>query len=114
MRIGIIHEMDIEIYNSLLHVARSLRPIKAKEDSLRLKEHRHAKSLKEELSLKKEEKSCEGYFDILFLWNLHEDGKFWRTEQQVEEELLKISGIKAKRNALKEKITIYVKGLEFI
>ena len=26
----------------------------------------------------------------MFIWNLHEDGKCWRTEKQVEEEVLKI------------------------
>ena len=47
------------------------------------------------------------------MWHLHEDGKCWLTVEQARVELSKITGKVAKQNAIKQQITIYVKGFGF-
>ena len=56
------------------------------------------------------DKASEAYVEVLFLWKLYEDGKCWDSMRKVEEELLKLSTKMAKIRALKQQISIYVKG----
>ena len=65
--IGIIHQLSNEMHNSLLTMARRLRPIKAKQDYTRLKLQREEKRRKEEILLKlSEEKACEAHVERFF------------------------------------------------
>lgn len=53
----------------------------------------------------------EEHLDFLFRWDKCVNGEFWTNEEQVLSEIAKIKGGTAKRNALKEKIADYAKGL---
>ena len=84
-------------------MVRSFRPIKAKEDTYRLKEQRDVKKIKDKLALKYQaEKASEDYIELLFLWNLYKECKYWYTKVQVNIELDMLSGITSRRSILKE------------
>ena len=103
--------MDLELYDSLLLMARHLRPYKAQEDLRKLKEQRREKIRKEELALEvSTEKASESYIERLFLWERYDNGECWMNEVQVRSEVAKIPDKGRKRSTLKNQITIWVKG----
>ena len=110
--LGIIHRLPAPIHNSLLIMARNLRPRQDREDSIRFKAQRDEKRRKNELALAMNlDKAIEEHVDILFRWDKHLNREFWNSEEQVNNELSKIKGVVAQRNTLKDKITEHVKGL---
>ena len=71
-----MHTIPIEINDSLLHVERRFRPIKAKQYAQTLKEQIYSKRTKDQLALKcPGENTSEGFVEFIFLQNLHEEGK---------------------------------------
>ena len=86
-RKGILHKIKPKMYNAFLCVARQFAPIQAKQDLSRLKEVRDAKRRKDDLALKAQsDKASEAYADLLFLHNMHVDGKCWTLEDMVHED----------------------------
>ena len=104
----------MEMRNLSLMMDRSFRPIKEKRDSIRSKQYVHAKRRKNELAMNlKIEKESAAFVDILFLWDLCESGKCWRTASQAHQEISEIKGFTAQRNAIKENIAISVKEFDY-
>ena len=97
--------------NSLLLIARSVRPIIAKEVTRRLKDQRDEKRRNEKLELSLSiDEATYGHINVLFLWNKQGKGEFWYAEDQALLEISKIKRVNAKRNVLKEQITNCDKG----
>ena len=57
-------------------------------------------------------KASHSCIDKFFLWERHENGDCWRTEEIIELELGLISRAIDKKTAIKNQITIWVKGFE--
>ena len=68
--------------NSLLLMAHSIRPTKAKEYTLRLKTQCDEKLIKDELEFYFSiDKATLGHIDVLLLWDTYEKGETWSTEK---------------------------------
>ena len=109
-----IRLLSHEMCNSLLATARKQRPVKARADCMKLKEQRDEKKRKADLELQLNlEKTSYEIIETLFLYEKYENGNCWRTVDEVNEGLEKISSSTAKKCALKDNITIYVKDLRW-
>ena len=109
-----IRLLSHEMHNSLLTTARKQRTVKARVDYMKLKEQRDEKKRKADLELQLNlEKASYEIIETLFLYEKYENGNCWRTVDEVNEGLDKISGSTAKKCALKDNITVYVKGLRW-
>ena len=87
-RIGIMHRLSPAMHDSLLHMARNVRPAQARIDNIRLKAQREEKRRKDELALQDNlSKASEDHIEALFRWSKHVNGEFWTSEEQVHSEM---------------------------
>ena len=75
--------MPVELYNSLLILARTIRPYKARKYFLQLKEYRKHKRLKQELALKtKLKKASAEDADQMLVNEQHQSGECWYSSKR--------------------------------
>ena len=109
---GNFYKLPIEIHDSMLIMARSMRVEKARRDFHRLKEQRAEKRRKDEIALQERiEKASADHVETLFLYEQYVQGECYKTVEEVERGLAAISSQTGKVKELKKHITIYVKGL---
>ena len=60
------------------------------------------------------EKASKVCISKMFLWERYEAGQYWLTEEITEEKLDLIPGVVAKRAAIKDQITMWIKELDMV
>jgi len=103
----------MEMRESLLQLAIDFLDIQNMEDNAALEEQRSEKKRKEdELKEKAINKAKDDYIHKCSLFEQFHSLVCWKTPDQVDIELNKIKGARAKLDAVKQNIKIYVKNLE--
>ena len=109
---GWFHELDMQMQQSLIQTAVELSAEVRKSEQDALTRQREKRREKEatlrDNKLKNVQKS---YINKLFYRDMYDSARRWKNKNQVDTELGKIGSETAKKDALKEQIRIYVKGL---
>ena len=111
---GIAHSVPLKTRDALVLMARSFRPIKARRDVEKLKQQRDHKRTKDEIALKiQKDKVSEACVEVMFWWEMHEDGEYRLAIQPATLESSKSSTISSQRNSMKQQTIFCVKGFWF-
>ena len=81
-RIGVTHRISTAMCNSLLRMARNVRPAQARIDNIRLKAQREEKRRKDKLALESNlSKANEDHVEAFFRWDKNFNREFWTSEE---------------------------------
>ena len=113
--LGRFHQFDPSLQEAIIIVAMTDAPNTRKHNNEDLEKQATARRIKEELIKEKGlEKATEEYIDALYYYQMYFSPACWKTDPKiVAKELKKLTSESMRYSALKENITIRVKGLSW-
>jgi hypothetical protein len=113
--LGKFHQFDPSLQEAIILTAMSDASATQKQNNDDLERQAIAKWIKEEIIREKNlEKATEEYIDALYYYQMYFSPACWKTDPKVvAKELKKLTSETMKHSALKENITIRVKGMSW-